>query len=172
MIEMSTKVDRLTAAVEALIPPTPGDIEAIVSLQASVRDQSQRVTASGTAHPTQATAEPTLPIPPAPRGQHQASRPDQTAADKPAPSAPVQFDNDSPSYHPITRKWLGNPAGYGTKHPRSYDAQIWRHGKYPDITEFHSPAPAAPGQPGPSSLPTSANVAAPDTGRLRKKNKG
>ena len=49
---------------------------------------------------------------------------------------------------------------------------MWRDCKYPEITEFLSPAPAAPGQLDPSSYPPYANVATPDPGRPRKKNKG
>ena len=47
-----------------------------------------------------------------------------------------------------------------------------RDGKYSNITEFLPQAPAAPGQPGFSSSPTYANVAASNPGRARKKNKG
>ena len=119
VIETSIKVDRLTAAVEALIPPASRDVVAIASLQASVHDLSQRVTVSATARPTPATAQPALPIRPVPTGQCQPSRPHPTAADKPAPPAPVQFDTDCPSYDPTTRKWHGNPATYAAKHPRS-----------------------------------------------------
>ena len=66
VIERSTKVDKLTAAVEAVISATPRDVEAIASLQASVHDLSQRVTASATARPTQATAQGPLPVRSAP----------------------------------------------------------------------------------------------------------
>ena len=127
---------------------------------------------SATARPTQATAQPPLPVRSAPAGQRQPPRPLQAAAGKLALSAPAQFDTDCPSYDPTSRKWYGNPAGWAAKHPRSYEAQMWRDGKYPDITEFLSPAPAAPGQSGPSSRPTYANVAAPDPGKPKKKNKG
>ena len=62
MIDTSMKVDKLTAAVEALISPAPRDVEARASLQASVRDLSQGVAASATARPTQDVAQPPLPI--------------------------------------------------------------------------------------------------------------
>ena len=68
MIETSTKVDKLTAAIETLISPAPCEVEAIASLQASVHDLSQRDTASATARPTLASAQPPLPIRPAPMG--------------------------------------------------------------------------------------------------------
>ena len=172
LIETSSKVDRLTAAVDALTSPVLQHNEAIASLQASVRDLSQRVMASATARPSQATAQPPPPARSAHANQRQPPRPHQAAADKPATSSPGQFDTDCPLYDTTTHKWHGNPAAYAAKHPRSYEAQMWRDGKYPDITKFLSPAPAAPGQPGPSSRPIYANVAAPNPGRPKKKNKG
>ena len=66
VIETSRKVDKLTAAVEALNSPAPQNVEAITSLQASVHDLSQRVTASTRACPPHPAAQPALSIcPPA-----------------------------------------------------------------------------------------------------------
>ena len=100
MIETSTKVDKLTAAVEALIAHAPRDVEAIASLQASVRDLSQRVTASTTARHTQATAQPPISVRSAPASQRQPPHPLQAAADKPALSAPAQRSEEHTSELP------------------------------------------------------------------------
>ena len=145
-------VDRLTAAVKALNSHAAQRVKAIPSLQASVRDLSQRVTASTTARPPQPAAHPPLSTRPPAVGQGQPPRSHLATADKPGSPTPGHFDTACPSYDTTTHKCHGNPAAYTAKHRKSYEAQMWRDGKYPDITEFHSPAPAAPGQPGPSSI--------------------
>ena len=162
VIEISTRNDRLTAAVEVLNSPAPQNGEAIASLQASIRNLSQRVTASDTVRSPQAVTQSPLAIHPQSVSQHQPPRPHQATVDKSAQLTPACFDTDCPSYNTTTYKWHSNPAAYAAKYPRSYEAQMWKDGKYPDITEFLSPAPAAPGQPGPYSCPTYANVAIPD----------
>ena len=109
MIKTLTKVDRLTVAVEALKSPAPQNDKAITSLQASVRDLSQRVMVSARAGPPQATAQRPLCSSPPLVGRHQPPRPHQATADKLAMPVPAQFDTDCPSYDPTTHKCRGNP---------------------------------------------------------------
>ena len=183
---LSTHLDAIQLSVDTLSRPDT-NAPALTSLRSSMRDLSARVTAMASARHSQ----PTLPTaaPPNParatnlaRPQPQPNRPKASApAAPPAPPYPLEptaptysTTLDYPSYDTEKKKWFGNPASYAARFPRSWEAQQWRDGKYPPLSEFlpyEQPAPQAPPQPS-FSRPTFADIISRPSSGQRKKRKG
>src|SRR5205807_6509469 len=171
------RLDLLTATVENLeltaspqpaqLPPqSPQDFAPIAALEASVRDLSSRFT-------TAATRPPPPPPPPLPQPRHQPPPPPPPPAQPPCLLAgmgdyPATYDPDISRYCTETHKWYGNPSAFAVKYPRSWEAQKYNNGGYPDNSDF------TPGHLDPEYRPPQQSYTAPasSSGPAKRNRKG
>src|SRR5205807_1353804 len=173
------RIDILTPTVENLeliAPPQPAhpppqppqDFAPIAALEASVRDLSSRFAALATrppppAPPAQPQSRRQLPPPPPP--------PAQPLHQHPGGEYPATFDPDIPRYCTETSKWYGNPSAFAVKFLRSWEAQKYNNGGFPDNSDF-TPGYLDPGyRPAPLTY-AAAVTSEPPKGKGKGKAKG
>ena len=126
-------------AVVATLPTFPTLEEALSQINASLRDQSQRVSA---APPSQAPASTWPSIPPCGTAIRPNPLPAQTKTKfrvpPPSKASSSSFNGDISRYNTDTRAFYGKPQAYAAKLPDSWEANAFREGKYPDPCTFIS----------------------------------
>jgi len=112
---------------------------ALVPINASLHDLSQRVSA---APPPHVQAPTRAPVPPTSVTTRHTPLPAQARAKVRGPphtkTPSSSFDLDIPPYDPVSRAFACHPRAYADNFPDSWEANAFREGKYPDPTLFIS----------------------------------